>query len=1609
MLSTVVGLRSARGRAALATAGLILVLVAVALVAVIRVREHQKQLLALENTAGSVAALEHGRAQLSLELGSISGLVLTGDGTLLDAYNQAAVTVEQDLIQARAEAAAAGDASYVATLDNLTERVGSFNQGMNAAIPVLLEADAETKDQFVSVAMPGMWAEASAIVGSLDEVAQAEQADLAAERATSHNAAAFTSWIIVGFGGIALLVATGVVVATIASVIGPLVSLRASARAITSGDLKSRAKVSGPEEVASVARDFNEMADALAAKTEEYVAITNLTGDIIVKTDKHGTWTFVNDAACQFYGKPREELLQATFPDYVHPEDLALTAQRIRQAVVSMEPIRGLVTRQTTPMGTRVVEWNGSLLFDEDGRYAGIQVTGRDITERKQMEDALAAKTEEYVAVTNLTCDIIGKIDTEGRWVFLNDAACQFFGKPREELLGSDSKACIHPEDVAPSVQAVRKAAATGEPIDGFVNRQVTPKGTRVVEWNASPFFDEEGRYAGIQMTGRDITERKKAEEELAASEERLKILFEFAPDAYYLNDLEAKFVDGNKVAEELIGYSKEEVTGKSFLDLNLLPPDQVPKAAAMLAKNVQGLPTGPDELTLIRRDGSRVPVEIRTFPVRIREQTLVLGIARDITERKKAEGALRESEERFRSLSTSAPIGIFLTDVQGKCTYANPRLLEIAGLTSEESLGYGWVKVIHPDDRQAILEEANKAAGQGRDLSYDIRIVTPKGQLHWAHIHTSPTFSTEGEVIGRVGAVEDINERKRAEEALAAKTKEYIDTLNLTGDMIIKLDQDGKLIFVNDAACQSLGRSRDEVLGADAKDIIHPDDLERATQAVEEVIESKGQVKAFESRIVTPIGTRIVEWNAQLFFDEEGEFGGIQITGRDATERKKGEEALRESEERYRLITENVSDVIWTADLDRRYTYVSPSVTAMRGYTPEELIGTKQSDIMSDAYNGFFEKVLAADLAGLSKRAGRPLRARTFEVELDCKDGSTIWAEVRAVLIRDSNGRPIGIQGITRDTTERKRMEEALRESEARYRLLTENTSDLIWTMDLNLRYTYMSPAIKRMRGYTAEEIMDAPITETMTPASVEVARKTLAEELVIERMGGADPNRTTKVELEMYCRDGSTIWTEMNMVWLRDADGKPVGILGVTRDISERKRAEEERERLHAELELRAITDSLTGLYDHAHFYQRLAEEIDRSKRYKHGFAVVMMDVDDFKRFNDSRGHQAGDEMLRLVAECIRAGVRRSDIAFRYGGDEFAAILPHAGASKARAAVARINGRITQRVKRMDGEAAARLSLSAGVACFPDDGRTTDDLVRVADAALYSAKWVARARDIMGQREDIQSLISALVGRRAGAEGAASGAIFRPEALHEQQARIVASVASSIAVALRDAGVAKALEDPDLQVLATVGAAAEIKDRYIRGHPERTSEQATALAKELGLSSERTRDIQVAGLLHDIGKVTVSEGILNKPGKLTRREFDSIKDHPIVGATLVSQVKGFERLVPIVRHHHERFDGNGYPDGLAGEEIPLEARILSVVDVFDALTHQRSYRKALNREETITELRRGAGAQFDPAVVEAFLTLLKRRGDGLGPSAHEEGEERQRAAARVPERGKG
>jgi diguanylate cyclase (GGDEF)-like protein/PAS domain S-box-containing protein len=828
------------------------------------------------------------------------------------------------------------------------------------------------------------------------------------------------------------------------------------------------------------------------------------------------------------------------------------------------------------------------------------------------------------------------------------------------------------------------------------------------------------------------------------------------------------------------------------------------------------------------------------------------------------------------------------------------------------------------------------------------------------------------------IKALQMHNELQRYARELERSADEYIATTNSTGDIIAKLDKRGNWTFLNDAACQFYGKPREELIGTDSRAFLHPDDVEPTAHTIRETRARKQLVRGLVNRQFTPVGTRVVEWNGYALFDEDGEYTGVQITGRDITEHKQMEDALAAKTKEYIATTNLTGDLIARLDKHGNWAFLNDAACQFYGKPREELLGTdsraflRPDDLEPTAQAIRGTRAKKGLVKGFVNRQITPMGTRVVE-----------W---NGYPLLDEDGQYAGVQITGRDITERKQMEEALRQSEERYRLLTENTSDLIWTMDLGLRYTYMSPAITRMRGYTVEEIMGLSAADTMTPASLEVARKTLAERVAIEKAGQLDPHAATKVELEMYCKDGSTMWTEMNMVWLCDSDDKPVGILGVTRDISERKQLEEERERLHAELEVRAITDSLTGLYNHAHFYQRLDEEIERSRRYKRRFTVVMMDVDAFKHYNDSRGHQAGDDALRLLADCIRTGIRGSDIAFRYGGDEFAAILLNADSSRAQGVVSRINRRIVARLKQLNDQAATWLGLSAGVASFPEDAATADELVKMADAAMYNAKRLAWARGVTEEGQAIES------------------PACPPELAHETQGGMLTIAASSLATVLHDLGVSEVATALDLRSIAAVGAACEIKDRYIHGHQERSSLWAAALAEEMGLSSEQVRNIRIASLLHDIGKVTINEGILNKPGKLTEEEFAKVKQHASRGAAIMmSEAETLQQLAEIVRHHHEHFDGKGYPDGFAGERIPLEARILAVADVFDAMTHERSYRKALSREQAIAELERGAGTQFDPAVVKAFLALVKRPDQQPSAPAQPAGMTRQLATAKA------
>jgi diguanylate cyclase (GGDEF)-like protein len=363
-------------------------------------------------------------------------------------------------------------------------------------------------------------------------------------------------------------------------------------------------------------------------------------------------------------------------------------------------------------------------------------------------------------------------------------------------------------------------------------------------------------------------------------------------------------------------------------------------------------------------------------------------------------------------------------------------------------------------------------------------------------------------------------------------------------------------------------------------------------------------------------------------------------------------------------------------------------------------------------------------------------------------------------------------------------------------------------------------------------------------------------------------------------------------------------------------------------------AERDPVTELLNSRGLARALDRELARSRRSGRPFSTVAMDVDNFKLFNDVYGHAAGDQALRQVATVLKRALRRSDTIARQGGDEFMAILPDTSISSALECVRHVQAALRPVGFRVEGKNTVPLSISFGISAFPLDGQRVGELLAVADSNVYRSK------------QSGGNCVTPSVAQEEGGEP-------------------------------QEAGV--------FTVLEGLVVAVDNKDHYTRQHSDDVTRHALALADHLGLSPGTIRPLRIAGLLHDVGKIGIPDHILRKPGPLDPEEFEAIKQHVTLGEVMIKEIPDLNDTLAAVGSHHERWDGGGYPRGLAGESIPLLGRILAVADAYSAMTTDRPYRKALGWAEAREEMRRVEGTQLDPVLVRVFLDSLDTPLDGL------------------------
>lgn len=596
---------------------------------------------------------------------------------------------------------------------------------------------------------------------------------------------------------------------------------------------------------------------------------------------------------------------------------------------------------------------------------------------------------------------------------------------------------------------------------------------------------------------------------------------------------------------------------------------------------------------------------------------------------------------------------------------------------------------------------------------------------------------------------------------------------------------------------------------------------------------------------------------------------------------RERSERVLAKSEEKFRKAFYTSPDAVNINRLeDGMYVSINRGFTKIMGYTEEDIIGktSLEYNIWDDP--GDRQRLVA----GLQKNG----EVTNLEAVFRMKGGDIRYGLMSASVI-ELSGVP-HILSITRDITERKRMEEALRESENKYRLLADNVNDVIFVLDMDLHYTYISPSVKILRGYEPEELLGQPASQTVPPSSWEVATRALAEVLEPEKSTGPVETPVYRtLQLEMRRRDGTTVWTEVKLSFIRDEKQQPVGILGVTRDITDRKRSEEELR--HSEA-----------------FLNKIIEESPNPMWISDANGTLI------------RINQACCDLLNITADEVVGtyNVLKDNLIAEQG------LLPLVNSVFEEGRSVRFDMAYqTSQLKqlKLQGESSVVLN----VTIFP---------IRESDKKISNA--VIQHIDITDRKR-------------------------AEEALLDTTERLKESLAGTV------------------QVISTV---AEARDPYTAGHQRRVSDLARMIASEMGLSSDRVDFVRVAASIHDIGKIAVPSEILSKPAKLTDVEFSLVKGHPQAGYDILRDIEFPWPVAEVILQHHERVDGSGYPNGLTGDEILLEARILSVADVVEAIASHRPYRSALGIDAALEEISENRGIRYDPDAVDACLRLFHEKG---------------------------
>ena len=770
----------------------------------------------------------------------------------------------------------------------------------------------------------------------------------------------------------------------------------------------------------------------------------------------------------------------------------------------------------------------------------------------------------------------------------------------------------------------------------------------------------------------------------------------------------QGKFVYTSPIYRKLTGYAEHELIGVNSLEY--VHPEDKDKVRQQAIKCLKGESSDSYEYRYIKKNGEIMWILEMITSIVYHGKRAALGSFMDITARKHMEEALRQSEERYRTVIEDIEEGYYEVDLQGNFTFASDSICATLGYPREELIGMSYKNYVPNEQFDYVYNIFKKVYETGKPIkSYSLINIRKNGERIHVEDSVAPLSDKNGKIIGFKGITRDITQRKIMEEILQKSEDYFREITENSSDVIIITESNGNIKYCSRSVERYLGYKPEELTGKNAFNFIYADDLPRAANDYSKAIQTKDTAIPNEFRVVHKDGSvRLFEGLGKNLLDNPSVAGFI-MNIRDVTERKHleiqkeaAQKSLRESEEKYRTILEKMEEGLFELDLKGNITFVNDAECRKLGYSREELTGMNyrqfQDENTAKKTRQIFSEVYKKE---------EPIQL--LDVEIIRKNGSKAFNEISVSLLKDKQGKATGFRGISRDVTVRRQMEEMIRQSEEKYRTIINEVDEWYFEIDLAGNVIFVNDAIVRSVGYPPERLIGLNYKSfTSEERSGEVFK--------IFRQVYETREPIKNFPYEFVLPDGKITFFELSVFPKLDDQGKVVGFRGVGHDVTERKRTEEQ-------LNYIATHDLLTGLPNRMLLMDRLKMATAQAKRNDQKLALMMLDLDNFKNVNDSLGHMVGDKLLKEISLRLTGRLRQNDTICRLGGDEFIILLPAIERVEDAVEVAKI---ILESFEQsfICNDHLINSSISIGIAIYPDDAQDIDVLMKNADMAMYYVK---------------------------------------------------------------------------------------------------------------------------------------------------------------------------------------------------------------------------------------------------------------------------------------------